>query len=84
MKHYLISFYTHLLQNVQLFKTMLSSKIEERSNALLSLFLFIFLSYNFDETIFNIILYTLVTKCTVILNFNFSHTIYPQLCIVPL
>ena len=46
--------------------------------------LFIFPCCNFDESIFNIILFTLVTKYTVILNFNFSHTIYPQLCIVPL
>ena len=48
-------------------------------------YLYIIIScYNFDETIFNIILYTLDTKYTVILNFNVSHTIYPQLCIVPL
>ena len=38
----------------------------------------------FVETIFNIILCTLVTKYTDILNFNFSHTIYLHLCIMPL
>ena len=27
---------------------------------------------------------TLVTKYTVVFNFSFSHSIYPQLCIVPL
>ena len=46
-----------------------------RSNAPLSLCLFIFSCYIFDETIFNIILCILITKLTVILNFNFSHTI---------
>ena len=38
----------------------------------------------FDETIFYNILCTLVTKNVVSMNFNFSHTIYPLLCIVPL
>ena len=41
-------------------------------------FLFIFLCYTFVETLFNIDLCTHVTKNTVILNFNFSHTIFPQ------
>ena len=42
----------------------------------ISIFLFIFLSYNFVETLFNIDLCTHVTKHTVILNFYFSHTIF--------
>ena len=48
------------------------------------LVLIIFLCYSCDEKIFNNILCTIVTKYTVTFNFNFSHTIYPLLCIVPL
>ena len=51
----------------------------------ISIFLFyhIFLCYGFVETIFNIDLCTLVTKYTIILNFNFLYTIYPQWRIMP-
>ena len=47
-------------------------------------FLFIYLYYNFVETIFNIDICTHTTNYTVILNFNFSHIIYPQWRIMPL
>ena len=46
----------------------------------ISIFLFIYiLCYSFVETIFNIDLWILVTKYTVILNFNFSFTIFSSL-----
>ena len=43
-----------------------------------------FYAFLFVETIFNVDICTLVTKYRVILNFNFSHTIYPQWRIMPL
>ena len=70
--------------------TMLSAKINEKLseykktaplflNASLSFFLLIFICYDFVETLFNINLCTHVTKYTVILNFDFSLTIYPHI-----
>ena len=50
----------------------------------ISVFIFKFLCYNFVETLFNIDLCTHVTKYTVILNFSFSHTIFPRWRIMPL
>ena len=77
---YLLKLKNKNCQNIKRLPTLF---IFRSSNAPLYLCLFIFLCYNCDETIFNIILCTLVTKYKDILNFNFSHTIYPQLCIVP-
>ena len=52
----------------------------------ISILLFIYILFFYATVLlkFNINLCTLVTKYTVILNFNFSHTIYPQWHIMPL
>ena len=57
---------------------------QNRSNAPVSIYLFSFSCYRFVEKIFKIKLNTHVTKYTDIIIFKFSHTIYPQWCIMPL